>query len=332
MAFSIGWNSAGLDRLCRSSLNTYSWLMSENQIGNTAVLIQNSSDLLAELRDKTRMTAAMAVLSEEQNRGVVLASFPGTGDHAYVPRIGYHFHLHPTAPGKAILAALPELQQNDLLARMNFRKFTDKTCRDASAFKKDLAQGTEQGYAVDVGEYAEGINCLGTSICDQDGQPLAAIWITAHSLDLPVDAFPALANDLKRVAREIGERLARNNPDTSTYVTETLKQAKQFMDENFANEEAIYEFVQDLNMSESWFRTCFRKTYGISPMQYRQKLLYDKARSLLEHTQLSIKEIAFQLGFDTQNYFSRAFKNQQGVSPAQFRSQVQEASSEESSE
>jgi AraC-like DNA-binding protein len=67
-------------------------------------------------------------------------------------------------------------------------------------------------------------------------------------------------------------------------------------------------------------------------MQYRQKLLYDKARSLLEHTQLSIKEIAFQLGFDTQNYFSRAFKNQQGVSPAQFRNQVQEASSEESSE
>jgi hypothetical protein len=54
------------------------FFMSENQIGGSAVLIQNSSDLLAELRDKTRMTTALAVLAEDQNRGVVLASFPGT--------------------------------------------------------------------------------------------------------------------------------------------------------------------------------------------------------------------------------------------------------------
>ena len=54
------------------------FFMSENQIGGSAVLIQNSSDLLAELRDKTRMTTTFAVLVEDQNRGVVLASFPGT--------------------------------------------------------------------------------------------------------------------------------------------------------------------------------------------------------------------------------------------------------------
>ena len=298
--------------------------MKENQIGNTAVLIQNSTDLLLSLRDKSRMTTALAVLSEEQNRGVILAAFPGTGDHAYVPRVGFHFHLHPTAPGKAILAILPKDQQAELLSRLNFRKFTAKTVRDAESLKRDLNKCRERGYAIDVGEYAEGINCLGTCVCNQEGEPIAAIWMTAHSLDLPEDAFPIWAKDLKRIAQDIGERLARNNPDTSTYVTETLKQAKQFIEENFANESAIHAFVQDLNMSESWFRTCFRKTYDISPMQFRQKLLYDKARNLLEHTQLSIKEIAFQLGFDSQNYFSRAFKNNQGVSPLQYRSEVQE--------
>ena len=297
--------------------------MSENQLGNTAVLIHNSSDLLVELRDKSRMTTAMAVLNEEQNRGVVLASFPGTGDHAYVPRVGYHFHLHPTAPGKALLAYLPEDRQNELLSRLNFRKFTEKTLCDETSLKRALNQYVEQGYAVDVGEYAEGINCLGTCICSPEGEPIAALWITAHSLDLPVDAFPLWAEDLKRKAREIAERLARDNPDTSAYVTDTLKQAKQFIEENFVDEGAIHTFIQELNMSESWFRTCFRKTYGISPMQFRQKLLYDKARDLLEHTQLSIKEIAYQLGFDTQNYFSRAFKNQEGVSPVQYRNQVQ---------
>ena len=299
--------------------------MSENQLGNTAVLIHNASDLLAELRDKSRMTTAMAVLNEEQNRGIVLASFPGTGDHAYVPRVGFHFHLHSTAPGKALLAYLPEDLQNELLSRLNFRKFTEKTLCDVSSLKRALQQYVEQGYSVDVGEYAEGINCLGTCICSTEGEPIAALWITAHSLDLPVDAFPRWAEDLKRTAREIAERLARDNPDTSAYVTDTLKQAKQFIEDNFVDEAAIHSFIQELNMSESWFRTCFRKAYDISPMQFRQKLLYDKARSLLEHTQLSIKEIAFQLGFDTQNYFSRAFKNHQGVSPVQYRNEVQDS-------
>ena len=138
-----------------------------------------------------------------------------------------------------------------------------------------------------------------------------------------------LAKDLMRTSREIAERLARNNPDNSAYVGETLKQAKQFIEEHFADEAAIHEFIQGLNMSESWFRTCFRKTYEISPMQFRQKLIYEKARNLLEHTQLPIKEIAFQLGFDSQNYFSRAFKKHQGVSPAHYRTEVEEACSEE---
>lgn len=275
------------------------------------------------------MTTALAVLAEDQNRGVVLASLPGTGDHTYVPRVGYHFHLHPTAPGKALLAFLPEDRQAHLVSKLNFKKFTEKTYRDSTSFTLALKQYAAQGFSIDVGEYAEGINCLGTCICNQEGEPLAAIWITSHSLELPVDAFPVLAKDLIRTARQIEERLARNNPDTSVYVSETLKQAKQFIEENFANEAAIYEFVQELNMSESWFRTCFRKTYKISPMQFRQKLIYEKARNLLEHTQLSIKEIAFQLGFDSQNYFSRAFKNQEGVSPAQYRNQAEEKGLEE---
>ena len=293
--------------------------MSENQIGNAAVLIQNSSDLLAELRDKTRMTTALAVLGEDQNRGVVLASFPGTGDHAYVPRVGFHFHLHSTAPGKALLAFLTADHQKELVSKLNFRTFTKKTFGDADSLEHALRFYSKQGYATDVGEYAEGVNCVATCICNQNGEPLAAIWITALSADLPVTQLPLLAKNLVRTAREIGTRLAGNNPDSSHYVSETLKQAKQFIEEHVADELAIHEFLQGLNMSESWFRTCFRRTFEISPMQYRQKLLYEKARNLLEHTQLSIKEIAFQLGFDSQNYFSRAFKKYHGVPPMLYR-------------
>jgi DNA-binding IclR family transcriptional regulator len=206
------------------------FFMSENQVGGSAVLIQNSSDLLAELRDKTRMTTALAVLAEDQNRGVVLASFPGTGDHAYVPRVGFHFHLHSTAPGKALLAFLPKAHQKNVLSKLNFKLFTDKTYQNSETLEVALKRYSEQGYSIDVGEYAEGVNCVGTCICNEEDEPVAAIWMTALSVELPVCELPVLAKDLMKTARAIAERLAINNPDSSAHVRETLKQAKQFIE------------------------------------------------------------------------------------------------------
>ena len=77
-------------------------------------------------------------------------------------------------------------------------------------------------------------------------------------------------------------------------------------------------------MSASWFRKQFKERYGSSPTQYRHQLIFDKAKRLLELTNLSIKEITYQLGYDSQNYFSRAFKKQEGLSPAQYRDRANE--------
>lgn len=294
-------------------------LMPENQIEITAVLIQNSSDILSELRDKTRMTTALAVMAEGSEWGIVLASFPGTADHTYVPRVGFHFHLHCTAPGKALLSGLPKDQRKTVLAKLNYRKFTGRTVSNAADLDALLEQYADLGYAMDAGEYAEGINCVATCLCDEDDQPLAAIWITAPSIELPEKDLGTLAKKVMHAAKKIQGRLATNSPDASPYVNQALSEAKTFIEEHFADEAAIHNFIEGLFMSQSWFRTRFRETYGISPMNYRQNLVFKKAQQLLELTALPIKEIANQLGFDSQNYFSRAFKKRYGQSPGHFR-------------
>jgi len=293
--------------------------MPENQIENTAVLIQNSSDILSELRDKTRMTTALAVLAENSERGIVLASFPGTADHTYVPRVGFHFHLHCTAPGKALLAELPREERKAILSNLNYRTFTKRTVSNARDLDTLLDRYADLEYATDTGEYAEGINCVARCIRDKNGRPLATIWITAPSIELPETNLDRLAKKVIRAAKEIEQRLTANNPDSSPYVSQALRQAKSFIEENFTDEAAIHNFIEGLFMSQSWFRTRFRESYGISPMHYRQKLVFEKAQQLLELTNLPIKEISNQLGFDSQNYFSRAFKKRYGLSPARYR-------------
>lgn len=46
------------------------------------------------------------------------------------------------------------------------------------------------------------------------------------------------------------------------------------------------------------------------------------ARKQIAYTQLSIKEIAYDLGYQDLQSFSRFFKNKEGISPAQFREKV----------
>lgn len=69
----------------------------------------------------------------------------------------------------------------------------------------------------------------------------------------------------------------------------------------------------------SYFRKMFRKYTGMSPHQYHLELKLLKAKELLVSTDKSVKEICFETGFQSCNYFSRLFKEKIGVNPSEFR-------------
>ena len=68
-----------------------------------------------------------------------------------------------------------------------------------------------------------------------------------------------------------------------------------------------------------YFSNYFKKTFRISPKQYvLNKRLMESQRLLLE-SRLSIKEIAYQVGFENENYFSEFFAQRVGISALKFR-------------
>jgi len=58
---------------------------------------------------------------------------------------------------------------------------------------------------------------------------------------------------------------------------------------------------------------------GMSPHQYRLHLQATRAQTLLRTTELSVREIAVQTGFQTEQYFCRLFKRHTGRTPLEFR-------------
>lgn len=77
--------------------------------------------------------------------------------------------------------------------------------------------------------------------------------------------------------------------------------------------------ARDLGMSYSWFRSTFVTHTGLSPHQYLLEFRLARARSLLVETELSIKEIAIQTGFEDEFYFSRLFRQRLNLTPSQWR-------------
>jgi DNA-binding IclR family transcriptional regulator len=96
-------------------------------------------------------------------------------DSARAPRIdlwvGMHDAAHATALGKCILGQLPETEREDYLARHPLHDLTPRTVVD----RRRLHLPAIGGIAVDDGEYAIGVSCLGATVAS--GHEAAAVGV-----------------------------------------------------------------------------------------------------------------------------------------------------------
>ncbi|KAF0235988.1 MAG: AraC family transcriptional [Prolixibacteraceae bacterium] len=91
------------------------------------------------------------------------------------------------------------------------------------------------------------------------------------------------------------------------------------MRRNMQKEIDLKTLAEKHNVSYSFFRKMFKKYTGVSPGQYLLQLRITRAKELLISTDKSIKEISYELGFQSIFYFSNMFKKKEGVTPSYFR-------------
>jgi AraC family transcriptional activator of pobA len=78
-------------------------------------------------------------------------------------------------------------------------------------------------------------------------------------------------------------------------------------------------FAEKLNLSANYLSDMLRNNTGQSAQQHIQQKLIDKAKILLSSTELSVSEIAYRLGFEYPQSFSKLFKNKTSKTPKEFR-------------
>ncbi len=109
---------------------------------------------------------------------------------------------------------------------------------------------------------------------------------------------------------------------TGKRVEKIIQNACFTIRENVESDLNFQSFAEENNIGYSYFRKMFKKYTGVPPVQYHLDLKILRAKEMLLYTDKSIKEISYDLGFQSIYYFSRIFKNKLGVSPSEIRKSV----------
>jgi AraC-like DNA-binding protein len=98
-----------------------------------------------------------------------------------------------------------------------------------------------------------------------------------------------------------------------------LEHTLSLIHEQFSQPLSLAGLARHAGMSVSRFSCVFRQVLGTSPLEYVAQARMREARRLLRAPGQSIAEVAYAVGFQDSNYFSRSFKQHHGMSPREFR-------------
>ena len=168
-------------------------------------LSERITPVMRELRDNLKETILFGKISGHQ--GVILEQMQGLYPVKVVVEIGYNFPLHCAAPAKAIMAFLPEPEQNTLLDLCTFEKFTENTITNKEKLVRELEQVRADGFAFDMEEADYDVRCISAPIRNVSGLPIAALWITGPVSRLTEEVCGDYAKHLSETCRELSKSI-----------------------------------------------------------------------------------------------------------------------------
>ena len=98
-----------------------------------------------------------------------------------------------------------------------------------------------------------------------------------------------------------------------------IKKVFRYIQEHIAENFSLDDAASFAGVSSFYLSKLFKEETGETFINYVTDRRLEKGRIMLCETELSIKEISAEIGYNDQNYFSRIFKNKFGISPTDFR-------------
>jgi signal transduction histidine kinase/DNA-binding LacI/PurR family transcriptional regulator/AraC-like DNA-binding protein len=149
-------------------------------------------------------------------------------------------------------------------------------------------------------------------------------------------AQPLLDDEIQRLGPGVTAVLEKgvfNSADIVTHVEAALANTKQvgsetrrvarramaYMHEHYGENISRKQIAEHVGVSQEYLSTSFRRETGLTPTNYLERYRIRQAKKLLETTEMSVSEVAQEVGIPDSSYFGRIFRRDTGITPAAFR-------------
>jgi len=129
--------------------------------------------------------------------------------------------------------------------------------------------------------------------------------------------FLITATRLKNQQRPEEEQI--DNSNTTPFILQNLK---NYIESNFKTKHSASDYAELLNISPKALAKITKNHFNKTLTNLISERIIIEAKRELYLTNKAVKEIAFELGYDDEHYFSRFFKNNADISPQAYRDTV----------
>ena len=117
----------------------------------------------------------------------------------------------------------------------------------------------------------------------------------------------------------IQAEIRRRKEEKSLRELRPITEAKHYIQQHYQEALRLEDVSSAVGFNATYFSTLFKKETGQNFMDYLTELRIGKAKELLCGEELSVQEVAEQVGYQDLKYFSRLFKKLTGVSPSDYK-------------
>lgn len=124
--------------------------------------------------------------------------------------------------------------------------------------------------------------------------------------------------DIYKIFTELLNPQSTKSKGKSNY-EDSIQTVKEYIAENLNENLTVGALAEIVNMSSSHFSRVFKQQTGFSPYDYILISRLNRAKYLLQVTDMTVSAIAYEIGFNSESNFIYFFTENEGISPGKFR-------------
>ena len=124
--------------------------------------------------------------------------------------------------------------------------------------------------------------------------------------------------DIYKIFTELLNPQSTKSKGESNY-EDSIQTVKEYIAENLNENLTVGALAEIVNMSSSHFSRVFKQQTGFSPYDYILISRLNRAKYLLQVTDMPVSAIAYEIGFNSESNFIYFFTENEGISPGKFR-------------